>query len=223
MNNAIQWVYLGVGILAFVLPALVVGILRPWSQIGAQWRPILWGLTIGIGVLVGSFMLALIILSSGDLTGTRAEYMNAGLVVIGPVPGIVVFALVILGTVAGCTAVARGRAIPDEIDAATVRTLVCRGIAIDDLRAAHAPGPRFTRDEFHTAVRLGQADREAVLLRGRIIAYSPHRWRVFGPSQHARDLEARVRAATATDDAQPALTELRSIARRVEAGLPPIE
>ncbi|MBN9175752.1 MAG: hypothetical protein J0I43_00055 [Microbacterium sp.] len=218
MNNAIQWFYLGVGVLAIVLPLIVVGFLRPWRRIGADWRWALWGLAAAIGVLVGSLMLVSILGSSGDLSNSRAQLLDAGLAAMGPVPGAVLFALIVIVTVLASNWLARGRRVPDVLDATTTRILARRGVNIDELRAAYVPTAEFSEDLFDASISLGQADREAGILRARVLAYSPRGRRSRDLRRAASALESRVRAATTPNAMKATLAELRTIARHVEGG-----
>lgn len=218
MNNAIQWFYLGVGVLAVVLPLIIVGILRPWQRMGVDWRWTLWGLAVAIGALVGTFMLVMILGSSGDLSHSRSRLINAGLAAVGAVPGVIVFTLIVIVTVLTCHWLTRARRIPDRLDPTTTRVLARRGVSPDELRAAYVPTTEFSEELLDTSILLGQADREARILRVRIFEYQPRWRRNRDLLRVASGLESRVRAATTTNAMKPALAELRTIARHVEAG-----
>lgn len=218
MNNAIQWFYLGAGVLAVVLPLIVVGMLRPWQRMGADWRWTLWGLAVAIGALVGTLMLVGILGSSGDLSHSRSRLVNAGLAAVGAVPGVIVFALIVIATVLACLWLTRARRIPDVLDPTTTRVLARRGVSPDELRAAYVPTTEFPEDLFDALIVLGQADREARILRVRIFEYQPRWRRNRDLLLAASGLESRILAATTTNAMEPALAELRMIARHVEAG-----
>ncbi|KAA9107935.1 hypothetical protein [Microbacterium rhizomatis] len=225
MQNAIQWLYIVVGALGIILPLIIVGIARPWRRNGPGWTWIHWGLAAGVGLLVGSFMLALTLGSAGDLRRTRAALINdlltAAFHAFGPAPA-VALVLLIVGTTSVVTfRITRPRPLPADIDLAGLRVLSRKGATVDDLQARYLPSARFSSDEFVLAVALGQADRKAKIFYGRVITYAPRSLRTNRALfRYAAALESKVHTSNTLDDTKHPLSELAALARRVEAGEP---
>ncbi len=220
MNNAVQWVFAAIALLAIALPLLFVGFARPWLRHGTQWRGLYWGMAVGVGFLVSAYMFALIVGTSGDVSRTRSAVVNEVLEATARTLGqntmialsVIGLAAVMTLTVVVATRVGQPRQLPSNPDLADLRTLVRKGVDVETLRSAYLPSTTFTEAEFDATILLGGMDTEA----RNLVHDVSRQYSGLGPVSSAElwevsRLERAVRDAKTPEDAQRPLAELRKV------------